>query len=394
MLLIIAMFALRVILAVILRTTQVVERNGWYWANDDQIQYYGFAHALLHGQVADIYTFMGYGVLLGQFVVGTSFVLQAVPLIALVQFLLAAPAAFLFYRAGVRLMDRRAAALGTAVWLAAPLWLGAIWTRSYSPPFSVSTIWLGLQISVDYASGMLAIAVLVLASGARTDGSAQRGLLVGVVAGLALLTKPSNVVIVAAALAALVAWRRWHAAALALLASSIVFVPQLVLTWVLKGSPTQFAYADAWPYKDTKALASLTYVPRTFGKLVVSNYTGPLLLVAAIAALVVSWRRFSASRWLVVGQTVGFALFFSPLYYSISGYLVRFMTPAMPMLCLAVAAAVTGNGGDGEAAGGGAAARAPGRLAVGVGLASLVAAAALSASVALAPVSVRDRDRG
>ena len=77
-------------------------------------------------------------------------------------------------------------------------------------------------------------------------------------------------------------------------------------------------------------IASITYIPRAFGKLFLLNYTGPLLGIAATAALVVAWRRFPATRWLVVAQVVGFALFFSTLYYSISEFMLRFLTPALP----------------------------------------------------------------
>ena len=154
------------------------------------------------------------------------------------------------------------------------------------------------------------------------------------------MTKPSNVVILGAAIVALAAWRRSRAAAVAFVASALVFAPQLALNQALNGNPLVSSYSDAWPLGDTRPLASLTYVPRTFGKLIASNYTGPVLVLAAVVALVVAWRRFPALRWLVVAQVIAFALFFSPLYYSISGYLVRFMTPALPALCLAVAATV------------------------------------------------------
>ena len=174
---IIALFALRLVLAAVLLTTQLVERNRWHWANDDQTQYYAFARALLDGSIADIYTFLGYGVLLAPLVAGSTFVLPVLPLVALVQVPLAAVAAYLLYRAGLRLTDRRTALAATALWLSTPLWLGAIWTPSYSEPFSVSTLWLGLQISVDHVSALLAIGVLVLAAGSRTDPSVGRGLL-------------------------------------------------------------------------------------------------------------------------------------------------------------------------------------------------------------------------
>ena len=93
LLLIVVAFALRAALALALALSQIRPHNGWYWANDDQIEYYGTAHGLIHGGLASVYTFIGYGVLLAPFTLGTEFVLQAAPLVACIQFLLAVPAA-------------------------------------------------------------------------------------------------------------------------------------------------------------------------------------------------------------------------------------------------------------------------------------------------------------
>jgi hypothetical protein len=381
-LLIAGVFALRIVLAVVLAETQLVPHNGWYWANKDQVEYYATAHALLHGGIARIYTFMGYGTLLAPLVVGTNFVLEALPPVVLVQFALAVPAAYWLYRAGVRLLDRRSAALGTALWLSTPLWLTAIWLPSYSKPFTLSTYWLGMQVSVDYASTLLAIGAMLLTAGARTDDSPGRGLLAGAVAGAALLCKPSNAVVVLAAVVALVAWRRWRSALFALLASGIVCSAQLVLNGRLNGDPAKFQYSSAWPYGGSKPMVSVTYIPRSFGKLLLLNYTGPLLVVAALVALVVTWRRFPEARWLVVAQPAAFALFFSVFYYSISEFMVRFMTPALPAICLAAGAALVGKRTPSTAAAA-APVRRRGLLA---GAAVLAAAAALAVFVGLAPV--------
>ena len=380
--LVVAAFVVRAALAAVLALTQLVPHNGWYWANNDQVEYYGTAHALIHGDIAAAYTFMGYGVLLAPFAIGTEFVLQAVPPAAIVQFLLAVPAAVLLYRAGVRLADRRAAAVGTALWLTTPLWLGTIWFRSYSAPFVMSTSWLGMQISVDYASALLAIGVLYVAAGALGDASARRGAVVGLLAGLAFLSKPSNVVIVGSAFVALAVWRRWRSAITMAAVSGVVFSAQIALNWRLNGDPTKFAYSSAWPYGDTKPLASISYIPRSLGKLFLLNYTGPLLGLAAVAALVVTWRRFPATRWLVVAQVVAFALFFSPLYYSISEFMLRFMTPALPALCLAAGCALVGRPrADTHVTAG-----PPGRVGTVLCCGAVVGVAALAVLVAVAPV--------
>lgn len=383
LLLIVAAFALRAGVALVLAVTQLRPHNGWYWVNDDQIEYYGTAHGLIHGGLADVYTFIGYGVLLAPFATGTEFVLQAVPPVAVAQFLLALPAAFLLYRAAVRLADRRAAAVATALWLTTPLWLTTIWLPSYSQPFALAPAWLGIQISPDYASGLLAICVLYVAAGAIRDASARRGLITGLLAGVAFLSKPSNIVIVVSAFAALAAWRRWRSALTMAVVSGIIFTAQLVVNWRLKGGLLTFAYPDAWPFHDTKPVASLAYIPRSLGKLVLLNYTGPLLALAVATSLVVTWRRFPATRLLVVGQVVGFVLFFSPLYYAISEYMIRFLTPAIPALCLAIACAlIGGNRAEGEEL----PLTPPGRAATAGAIAASVGAVALAVFFAVAPV--------
>jgi hypothetical protein len=383
MLLIVVAFALRVALALALALSQLRPHNGWYWANDDQVEYYGTAHGLIHGGLASVYTFIGYGVLLAPFTVGTEFVLQALPIVGLIQFLLAVPAAVLLYRATVRLADRRAAAVATAAWLTTPIWLTAIWLPSYSKPFSLAPAWLGILINVDYVSALLAICVLYVAAGAISDASARRGMIIGLFAGTAFLAKPSNIVIVASALTALAVWRRWRAAAAAAVVTSVVFSAQLVVNWRLKGNPTTFAYADAWPFGDTKAIASIAYIPRSLGKLFLFNYTGPLLVVAAATALIIAWRRFPATRWLVVAQVVGFVLFFSPLYYSISEFMIRFLTPALPGLCIAIGCAVVGRRRSEDVS---AIVAPPGRAATAVSTAAVLGAVALTVFVAVAPV--------
>lgn len=178
-----------------------------------------------------------------------------------------------------------------------------------------------------------------MGAGALEDGSARRGIVLGVLAGLAFLTKPSNVVVVGAALVALAVWRRWRAVVATAVTTAAVFSAQIVLNWRIEGNPTRFAYSSAWPYGRTKALASLAYVPRVLGKLFLLNDTGPLFSLAAVAVLVIAWRRYPAMRWLVVAQVVAFTLFFSPLFYADGGTMLRFMTPAVPGLCLAAGCA-------------------------------------------------------
>lgn len=380
--LVIAALAVRYAFAAVLGATQLVAHNGWFWSgNKDQVQYYATANALLHGAVAHVYTFIGYGVLLTPFVAGTQFVLQAIPRVAIVQLLLAAPAAMLLFRAGCRLFDRRSAALGTALWLTVPIWLSPIWFHSYSPAFNMAPFWIGLQISVDYATGLLAIAVLALAAGARSEGGTARGVAIGVLSGAAVLAKPSNAVLVASAVAALWVWRRRRAAAAALVSAALLVSAQLALDWRISGNPLHMQYLDVWPY-GSKPQTSLAYVPRSLGKLLLLNYTGPLLTLAFVAALVVTWRRYPAARWLVVAQAVGYVAIFSPLYYSISEFMLRFMTTALPALCLACGAAIGRARRDPALED----ARSLGRVSTAAAVLALVAAAGLAILVGVGPL--------
>jgi hypothetical protein len=347
----------RVALAGILLGTHLAGHNGWYFRNEDQGFYFTAADSFARGELAPYYQTIGYPLMLTPVAAAVDWAFQAIPPVAIVQFVLGVAAAVLLFRAGSRLLDRRSAALGTAVWLAAPLLLGPLFGSVgplYIPAYDFWSIhaplWLGLTISPDYVSALLAIVLLAVASGARDDGSVRRGLVIGAVCGVALLTKPLNAVLLVAALAALVAWRRWHAAVTTAVTALAVFSPQLVFNDRLFGSATSFGYSPSVAARElppgfgslTHGTFSLTFLPRSYGKLAISNYLGPLLLVALAAALVVTWRRFPASRWLVVAPAVAFGLLVGSYYYAIDSTYLRLIMPALPLLALAVGGALVG----------------------------------------------------
>ena len=355
--LLVVAFAIRFGLAVVLFGTDLVPHNGWYFRNEDQGYYYSAAYALVHGELAPYYQTIGYPFLLTPFAAVTDWVFQAIPPVAIVQGLLAIPAAFLLYRAGSALLDRRSAAVGAALWVASPLLagllfgsVGPLFVEGYGFWWIQAPGWLGLSIGPDYASMLLAIAVLAVAAPLRDDGSARRGLLVGVVVGLALLVKPTNVILLASVLAALAAWRRGRAALVTVAAALVVFSPQLVLNDRLFGSPTSFGYTPSVaarelpPYYEslTRGTFSLEHIPRAYGKLMLSNYAGPLLFVGIGVALVVAWRRFPSARWLVVAPVVAFGLAVGSYYYAIDSTYLRLIMPALPALFLAAGGALVG----------------------------------------------------
>jgi hypothetical protein len=350
----------RVALTGILLGTHLAGHNGWYFRNEDQGFYFTAADSFVRGELAPYYQTIGYPLMLAPAAAAVDWVFQAIPPVAIVQFVLGLGVAFLLFLAGSRLLDRRSAALGTALWLAAPLLLGPLFGSVgplYIPTYDFWSIhaplWLGLTISPDYASALLAIVVLAVASGAYDDGSVRRGLVLGAVCGAAALTKPPNAVLLFGALAALVAWRRWRTTVTTVVTALVVFTPQLVFNDRLFGSPTSFGYSPGVAARElpfgfgslTHGTFSLSFLPRSYGKLAISNYLGPLLLVAVALALVVTWRRFPAGRWLVVAPAVAFGILVGAYYYAIDSTYLRLILPALPLLGLAVGGALVGGRG-------------------------------------------------
>jgi hypothetical protein len=375
-----AALLLRLGLSIVLLRTNLVAHNGWYFPNDDQIFFWGMAHAIsADGSIVTAPTTLGYSLLLLPFSLG-EFVLQAIPPVAIVQSLLAIPLAYLLYRAGERLLDRRSALVGTVLWLALPVLVGALFVPSYSDTFGAAPGWLGLEIAVDWASAALVIVLLYVASLGRFHDGLPLGLAVGTLGGLLFLAKPNNLIMVAAVLAGLGVWRRWRAVAGSVVTLAALSAPQFAYNHRLYGEPLTFAYSQEFGQWD---LVSLSYVPRVFGKLVVSNYTGPLVLVGAALALAVTWLRFPASRWLVVVQAAAVTLFFSTLYYSISGNFLRYLTPVLPLLCLAVGAALVGRRPAAQPR----PERGPGRLVAAAAVAVAIGGVALTVWVGRAPTS-------
>jgi hypothetical protein len=333
--------AIRLGTIVLLLSTQILPRNGWYFPNEDQTRYFDFARKLAHWGIMPSVATIGYDALLLPFAAVTTFVLQALPFVAVVQALLALPAAALLYRAGTRVLDRQAALLGTAIWLVLPA-LGLLWIPVDRGP---SAEWAGLRVAVEYPSALLAIGVLAVAAGARTDGGVLRGALVGVLGGTAMLVKPPNAVVLGCALLALLVWRRFAAAGAACVTAVVMFAPQLVFNHRLFGSITSFAYNPSIARRYLPSHASLAggtwsprNLPRAYGRLIVHNATGPLVLIALAAALVLTWRRYPAARWLVVAQVVAFGVLFGVYRYGTGNDLMRYLEPALPAASLAAGA--------------------------------------------------------
>jgi 4-amino-4-deoxy-L-arabinose transferase-like glycosyltransferase len=225
-------------------------------------------------------------------------------------------------------------------------------------------------------------------AGARDDGGISRGLLLGAVCGLAVLSKPSNVVIPVAAAAALIAWGRRRTLLAALPTAAALGLPQLVYNDRLFGAPWRFAYTPsvAERYIGNQALEGVEFspltLPRAYGKLVLSNFSGPLLPIAVAVALVLVWRRFPDARWAVVGQAAGFAVLLGMYRYSVGSHFVRLLMPALPAVCLAAGGALVRRPGLAVRS----KARA-GPVAAGVALAAAAVAVALSVSIARAPAT-------
>jgi hypothetical protein len=379
-----AVLALRFGLVLLLFATQLFRHNGWYFPNDDQEKYYPVARALVDGKLHPTIATIGYDLFLLPFAASTGFVLQAIPPVAVAQAALAVPAAWLLYRAGLRLYGPRAGTLASAIWCAAPLAALLYIPTSHGPV----AIWLGLKILTDYLGALFVIAATAIAAGTVDDDGWPRALAAGAVAGAAMLTKPTNGITVAAIVVAFLVWRRVRAAIVALGAAIVVFVPQLVVNQRFFGSPLDFGYQPSVARRfptlsrtvDEGAWSPLN-IPRTYGRLVLSNATGPLILFAAALALFVAWRRFPSARVLVVGQAAAFAVILPMYHYSIGDHFLRIASPLIPLVALAAGAALVTDAG----------ARRPAkRLPHGsraVVVAALAVAAGLSAWLAVMPAS-------
>lgn len=154
----------------------------------------------------------------------------------------------------------------------------------------------------------------------------------------------------ATALIALLVWRRYAAAIAAGLVATCVVAPQFVYNARLFGNPASFAYtptvARRYLPQFTNLVGgtfSLGNLPRAYGRLILHNVTGPVVLIAIAIAVYLTWRRYPAARWLVVAQVVAFSLFYGFYRYGIGDTIVRYMTPALPAIALAAGAALAGD---------------------------------------------------
>jgi Dolichyl-phosphate-mannose-protein mannosyltransferase len=335
--------ALRFALAGLLFGTQLLPHDRWYFPNDDQEKYYDFARGLADGGLHPTIATIGYDLFLFPFAAATSFVLQAIPPVAIVQALLAIPAAWLLYRTGLRLAGRRAATLAAALWAVSPLVSLLYLPTSHAP----ADEWLGLKILTDYPGALLAILTIAIASGCREDAGVTRALTAGAVAGFAMLVKMPNIVLAGAVVAALLAWRNVRGAVLAGVAAAVVILPQLVVNERLFGGILKFGYQPSvarrypgLPKTLQEGSWSPLNIPRVYGRLVLDNALGPVLPLLAAAALVVAWRRAPAARWLVVAPAAAYAVGLGMYHYSIGPHFLRIATPLVPLLCLAAGAAL------------------------------------------------------
>ena len=335
--------ALRFGLAGLLLGTQLLPHDRWYFPNDDQQKYYDFARGLADGGLHPTIATIGYDLFLFPFAAATSFVLQAIPPVAVVQALLAIPAAWLLYRTGLRLAGRRAGTLAAALWAVSPLVSLLYLPTSHAP----ADEWLGLKILTDYPGALLAILTIAIASGCREDPGLVRALTAGAVAGFAMLVKMPNIVLAGAVVAALLAWRNVRGAIVAGAAAVVVLIPQLVVNERLFGGILKFGYQPSvarrypgLPKTLDEGTWSPLNIPRVYGRLVLDNALGPVLPLLAVAALVVAWRRAPATRWLVVAPAAAYTVGLGMYHYSIGVHFLRIATPLVPLLCVAAGAAL------------------------------------------------------
>ncbi len=226
-----------------------VHHNGWlFYQGGDQIWYWTTSWLAGHGLIPKTLISPAWSLLLAPFalVAGPSFV-AGLPAAVLVQTLVLAPVAlFCVYDIAARIAGRAIGYLAAASWVVGPFLAVPFFVQRYHDKYVDQFLPhpLGLTAMGDFPS-----VVCLLAAGAcmvRTYQSrrVEWGLLAGLVAGLALLTKASNLIFLAAPVVLLLAGRRWRELAAFVLAA----LPALgaLALWKYRGYGYLPAFTNAY----------------------------------------------------------------------------------------------------------------------------------------------------
>jgi hypothetical protein len=345
--------------------------DGWmFTAGGDEHLYGELAYALSRGHVVRSLFTLGYPLFLAPCVrlMRAASVADAVPLVAPLQVFVMVPlSVFVVAWLGRRLTGSRGAGLIAAgLWTVLPyaVWGAILWLRhtypelqrGYEPGRQLSYL-LGLPPCADTMGVALMLAALWQLCRAIDADSGRRCAVSGLLAGCALLTRPSNIALVGLGCAMLLSCRRARGTAVFLAGVAAVMSLQLWYNAVVEGSPLRFAWISgerAYLAKGLDAGAYLYPYPAVFSPMNAWYFAqwllerlpaGVLVVISgALAACVAGVARLARqgrgreALWLVL-WCAAYAAVFLP-YYGFSISIIRYLMPVYPAACIAAAVAI------------------------------------------------------
>lgn len=310
----------------------------------DDREYFKIATLLLQGNVPETQYTLGYPLLLVPWIVvlrpsviteltGPMVVFHAGILFPLTQIIL--------YHLTFRLTRQRLIAwLAALFWALMPAALYAGVATIHSP--DLAAIWAvhlpWLQMLSDPPSAFLTVLSFWMLfrclDSARPSQQIFWAELVGMVAGIAVLTRMNSLLTVGATILILVLARRWLNAIIVGTIMLLIFSPQVLYNLHFFGSPLTTGYqALTTP---PQGLFNLSYplniLTSKYSVLAIAGVIGLVLFLALGLRMLWQTNRFGA---IAVGAwVVGYLIFFSLYYYSWDGGMTRFLIPAWPWLLL------------------------------------------------------------
>lgn len=192
-------------------------RNGWlFYQGGDQIWYTTTSSLLTHLQLPPTNVGYGWSMMLAPFVgaLGPDFLAPLPPTILFDALVLAPIGTLCVYGIGARLGGRLSALWLAVAWIVAPYASLLVFVPVYNDRWVDGTLpqALGLSAMSDYPSMIVLLAATLFTLGSLRAGASTDAALAGLLAGLAIGIKPSNVLFLAGAALAYPLARRWYEA--------------------------------------------------------------------------------------------------------------------------------------------------------------------------------------
>jgi hypothetical protein len=223
-----------------------VRHNGWlYYQGGDQTYYYTAAWMMSHWSLPTAEVGWGWSYVLTP-IAGPagSNVLSGLPAVILLDTLVLLPAALLaVYGIAARIGGRLLGYWTAALWIAVPYLAIPLFVQRYHGKYVEQTLpqTFGLTPLADFPSMVLLLIAAYLIFRTLDTRDWREPLVAGLVLGFAFCVKPSNVIFLPAAGAALLLARRWRQ--LVVLGAAIVPGVLLVVLWKQRGLGTQPLFA-------------------------------------------------------------------------------------------------------------------------------------------------------